>query len=475
MAELMGVGSKIGGYRVKGLVGQGGMGAVYLAEEAETGGEVALKVLAPEHAESEEFRRRFTRESRYANSLNHPHIVRVRDVGEADGLLYMAMDYVRGMDLKLLLALEGELDAERAVSLLSQVANALDAVHASGLYHRDVKPGNVVVASGDGPEERDHCYLTDFGLSKNPSQDSRALTAEGNFVGTFYYTAPEQILATELDHRVDVYSLGCLLYECLTGEPPFRREREVDVLHAHIEEPPPTVTERRRDLPPGLDEVVAKAMAKKPEERYGTCMEMMESARKALAASPALPHAPVAGAAPAPTSGGGPLRLRLRVTSGNAQGTEILVEDELLIGRHAQDEGNLADDVEISRQHARISRSEGGYVIEDLGSTNGTFVNGRRISAPEPLTPGDKVEVGSTTLVVQVSAHPPTVETPPAAEPARPPTEQFPPPQPEALPPIPLRIDIDFAAREARLELEGEIAPVRLVYEAGRWRFRAVD
>jgi pSer/pThr/pTyr-binding forkhead associated (FHA) protein/predicted Ser/Thr protein kinase len=488
MPDEIGVGTTIGGYRVSGLIGQGGMGVVYLAEGA-GGDEVALKVLLPEIAESEEFRSRFIRESRYANSLNHPNIVPVRDVGESDGVLYLATQYVLGTDLKMLLALEGRLEPERALSLLSQVASALDALHESGIFHRDVKPGNVIVASGEGPEEADHCYLTDFGLSKHPGQDSRALTGAGKFVGTYHYTAPEQILAQDLDHRVDVYSLGCVLYECLTGTPPFRHERETDVLHAHIEEEPPRPSEADAGIPEAMDGVIAKAMAKNRDARYQSCTEMIEAAR-AAAAPPAPIPTPVAGAAPSPAVPT-PGSLRLKVTAGNAQGTEIVVEDELLIGRRASGQGKLADDIEISREHARISRSGGGYVIEDLGSTNGTFVNGRRISAPEFLAPGDRVELGTTTLVVMVSATPlpeePAIEAaaapPEAATPAEEPPAAAPPaaetpaesPATEALPPIPLKVEIDFGSREARLELEGEVAPVRLVFEDGRWQFRSIE
>ncbi len=228
-------------------------------------------------------------------------------------------------------------------------------------------------------------------------------------MGTCQYVAPEQILAKELDHRVDVYSLGCLLYECLAGEPPFKRPREEQVLYAHIQDPPPQLTAVRPELPAEIDDVIAKALAKEPEERYASCGELRRGG---------------AGGAPVRRAGqrrthrlrrhvGRPGRaaplepatdcLRLRVTAGNAQGSEIQVEDELLIGRQASEEGTLGQDAEISRQHARIARSGGDFVIEDLGSTNGTFVNGRQISRPEILSPGDRIQVGATTLVVQVS------------------------------------------------------------------------
>jgi serine/threonine-protein kinase len=486
VAERIGVGSELGGYRITGLIGQGGMGVVYLADDLAGGGQAALKVLSPELAGSADFRRRFARESRYASSLHHPNIIRVHSAGETDGVLFMAMEYAAGTDLKTLLALEGALDAGRAVEILSQVAAALDAAHAKGLLHRDVKPGNIIVAPGSA-QAPEHCYLTDFGLSKNSSQESAPLTGAGDFVGTFYYTSPEQVLGKELDPRADVYALGCVLYECLTGEPPFKRELDVDVLEAHVERPPPRVTELRPELPAAVDEVIATAMAKRPSERYATCTQMMESARAAVRRLVRAAPAPVAGAAPPAPPGGGPGKLRLKVTAGNALGSEIEVEDEFLIGRHAPGEGKLEDDIEISRRHARISRTpEGSYVIEDLGSTNGTLVNGRRISAPQTLLVGDTVEVGGTTLVVQFSTLLPpaeheggtraaSVQQPePTAEPVGEGLEAPADPAPlggaPALPRLSLHLDIDFESGRARLELgEGE-RQIRLVHQDGRWR-----
>jgi serine/threonine protein kinase len=444
-------------------------------------------VLLTDLAKDEDYRRRFERESGYASSLNHPNIVRVHEFGEADGVIYMVMDYVPGRDLTAELA-DGPLSPERTIRILAQVASALDAVHANGLYHRDVKPANVLVSENEETGELD-CRLTDFGLSKAPSQDTSPLTGAGFFVGTCQYVAPEQILAEKLDHRVDIYSLGCLLFECLTGEAPFRRPRETEVLHAHIQDPPPKVTERMPQLPAAIDEVVAKALAKRPEQRYSTCTELVEAARAAIV--PTTPRPISEGASPTPRAGGDSVeRLRLRVTGGNAQGTEIQVEDELLIGRQASGEGSLGQDAEISRTHARVSRANGEYVIEDLGSTNGTFVNGRRIEGPEILSAGDRIQVGATTLVVQVtvptapsesevklppepeadtssSTHMATTAAEPEAEP-EPVAEPEPPAAPEP-PPLSLRLHFDPATREVTLELdEGE--PVRFVFEEGRWR-----
>ena len=458
MTEQIEVGSEVGGYRVTRRIGAGGMGAVFLAEEGGTGREVALKVLLSELAQNEDFRSRFERESRYASALDHPNIVRVHEFGEANGVAYMVMDYVPGTDLSAELA-GGPLTPERTIAILEQVASALDAVHATGLYHRDVKPANVLVAVDEESGEL-RCRLTDFGLSKRPSQDSKPLTSAGFFVGTSQYVAPEQILAQDLDHRVDVYSLGCLLYECLTGEPPFRRPREEQTLYAHIQDPPPKVTAVRPDFPAAIDDVVAKALAKKPEERQENCGELVDAAREALA-----DYAPTEPAEPVGDPGG--QRLRLRVTAGNAQGTEIQVADEFLIGREAPGEGRLGQDAEISRQHARITHSGDEYVIEDLGSTNGTFLNGRKISRPEVLTAGDRIQVGATTLVVQVSV--PAAAAAPDADTRS--SEHMPTPAPvTAPPPLSLHLQFDPATGEVRLDLGDDSEPLRLIYEDGRWR-----
>ena len=271
-------GTDLAGFRLTALIGEGAMGAVYLAEEISSERRVALKILAPELARDERFRQRFLRESVIAAGLDHPNIVRVVASGEEDGVLYLAMEYVEGADLRELLKREGRLDPERAVALIAQVADALDAAHAAGLVHRDVKPGNVIV-SGAEPDER--AYVCDFGLARHVSSVS-SLTGERGFVGTIDYVPPEQIEGRQLDGRADTYSLGCVLYECLAGARPFDRESELSVVFAHLNEPPPRLTDVRPDLPLAFDAVFATALAKSPDDRYPSCGEFARAARAAL-------------------------------------------------------------------------------------------------------------------------------------------------------------------------------------------------
>jgi serine/threonine protein kinase len=276
------IGTRIAGYVVESVLGRGGMGVVYLAEDTRLGRKVALKVLAPELAEDPKFRDRFLRESRIAASLEDPNILPVYEAGEADGALFIAMRYVRGTDLRRLIDEEGALEPQRTVSILAQVASALDAAHAEGLIHRDVKPANVLIVPG----ATDTVYLADFGLTKRAASESR-VTGTGQFVGTLDYAAPEQFTGEPLTPATDVYSLGCVLYECLTGEVPFPRDREASVLHAHLNEAPPRPSVKRPELPPAIDAVVAKAMAKKAGERYEKAGEFAAAAREVMGAGAA--------------------------------------------------------------------------------------------------------------------------------------------------------------------------------------------
>src|SRR5437867_825295 len=271
-------GALLAGFRVQSLLGKGAMGTVYSAEETSTKRRVALKLLAPELARDERFRRRFLRETELASSLDHPHIVPTLASGEEGGTLYLAMAHVEGSDLRELLRREGRLEPERALDLLEQVAGGLDAAHAAGLVHRDVKPGNILVTEGPDGEQ---AYVCDFGLARHVSS-VRSLTGERGFVGTIDYVPPEQIEGGAIDGRADVYSLGCVLYECLAGERPFERESELSVVFAHLNEPPPRLSDLRPELPQAFDGVFATALAKSRADRYATCGELVAAARAAL-------------------------------------------------------------------------------------------------------------------------------------------------------------------------------------------------
>jgi serine/threonine protein kinase len=279
--ETTRIGTVLAGYRVESLLGRGGMSVVYLAEHIRLGRKVALKVLAPALAQDVSFRERFIRESQRAAELDHPNVIPIYDAGEVEqvegtGVLYIAMRYVRGSDLKSMILREGPLSVGRTLFILDQAASALDAAHDRDLIHRDVKPANILVA-----EASDHVYLTDFGVVKHTAA-SRGMTATGIFVGTVDYSAPEQIEGIPLDRRADVYALGCVLYECLTGRPPFDRDSELAVMHGHLTAPPPRVTEAQPDLPRGLDRVIATALAKSRDDRFPTCPDLIEAARAAV-------------------------------------------------------------------------------------------------------------------------------------------------------------------------------------------------
>ena len=273
MAAPTRIGSEVAGFRIESVLGRGGMSVVYVAEQMRLGRKVALKVLTTELAWDEHFRERFVRESHIAAAIDHPNIIPIYDAGEADGLLYIAMRFVQGPDLKEILK-RGNLGVGRTIFLVEQLASALDAAHAHSLVHRDVKPGNILL-----DESTDHAYLTDFGVAKQTT--ARGLTSTGHFLGTVEYAAPEQIEGGPVDARTDVYALGCVLYECLTGSPPFTHGTEHAVLHAHLVDPAPAVTRVRPELPHALDGVIATAMAKGAADRFGSCGELAQAARSA--------------------------------------------------------------------------------------------------------------------------------------------------------------------------------------------------
>jgi serine/threonine-protein kinase len=281
MAELPLVGEEFAGYRLVSVLGRGGMSIVFRAENPRLGNVIALKVLDPALASDDIFRTRFLEESRIAASMNHPNVIPIHDMGSSDGLLYIAMRCVTGTDLRQMLKKRGRLQPETAVFLLEQAARALDAAHRRGLVHRDVKPGNLLVERGNDSSDPDHMYLADFGITKHLSGRT-GLTSTGAFLGTIDYVAPEQIRGISVLGLADQYSLGCVLYECLTGRVPFEKDLDAAIIWAHVEELPTLPTLLRPDLPPAVDEVFARVLAKRPGDRYGTCREFMIAAREAL-------------------------------------------------------------------------------------------------------------------------------------------------------------------------------------------------
>ena len=275
----------IAGYRLDEQVGRGGMGVVFRATHIALERHGAVKLIAPELAANEEFRRRFQRESRLAASIDHPHVIPVFDAGDEKGQLYVAMRYVEGTDLAGLIAREGCLAPLQAVEIISQVAAALDAAHERGLVHRDVKPANVLLESRRSGY---HAYLTDFGLVKTLGAASGVLTRTGHFLGTPDYAAPEQILGEDVDARTDVYALGCMLYHAIAGKPPFERENDLAKLFAHLNLAAPDLSAAREGIPGELDEVVRTALAKAPEERQRSAGELASEARRAVAVPQAM-------------------------------------------------------------------------------------------------------------------------------------------------------------------------------------------
>jgi serine/threonine protein kinase len=298
MAGLPLVGDEFAGYRVRAVLGRGGMSVVYQAENLRLSSVIALKVLAPELASDDVFRARFLEESRMAASLNHPNVIPIYDMGSQDDLLYIAMRYVSGTDMRQMIKKRGRILPATALFLIGQAARALDAAHRKGLVHRDVKPGNLLIERGSDDADPDHVYLADFGITKHAMSRS-GLTSTGQFLGTIDYVAPEQIRGTSVLGLADQYSLGCVLYECLTGRVPFEKDLDAAIIWAHVEETPTMPTVLRPELPPEIDQVFGRVLAKRPDERYGSCREFVEAARMALGLFGSATEASVAYGSPA--------------------------------------------------------------------------------------------------------------------------------------------------------------------------------
>jgi serine/threonine-protein kinase len=446
-------GSRVAGYLLEELVGVGGMAAVYRARDEPLGRVVALKLLAGD----ESLRIRFVREARAVAAVDHPHIIPVYAAGEADGMQYIAMRFVAGDTLQGVLRANGTLPAKRAASFTSQVASALDAAHAAGLVHRDVKPGNILVdARRGGPE---HAYLTDFGIAR-AMMSAGTLTVAGQFLGTPDYAAPEQINGQPVDGRADQYALGCVAYEALSGAVPFRRDSAWSVLYAHLNEPPPTIP-ASAGLAPAVHEVLATALAKSPSERFFTCGDFADALREALGLDPYDPSRPAPSTRSAavltptlpmtvyspPPPGldgahvpGQPAAPDLigtwtavvaadrayydSVAAVDEQDTAsiamfpsdlperrvALAGTEVRIGRTSASAGVVPEidlggpprDPGVSRVHAKlVPASDGSWTVVDLGTDNGISVNGQDVPArgSVPLRPGDRINLGAWTSI----------------------------------------------------------------------------
>lgn len=316
----IGPGTIVRGYRIERVLGSGGMGTVYLARHPELPRWDALKVLSPQYSRDPEYRARFEREANLAAALDHPNIVSIYNRGEDNDQLWIAMQYVNGIDA----AAAAERDPRsmtpwRALHIVSEVGRGLDHAHRRGLLHRDVKPANFLLSTSDNGEER--VLLTDFGVAKS-TEDTNELTQAGGFVATIAYASPEQLSGHRLDHRADIYSLACSFFRLITGQNPYPGTQPAVVMMGHLNEPPPRVTAVDPTLPAAVDEVLAVAMAKNPAERFDTCHEFTTALKSALEygvsglSMQTVPHSrgtiaaspPSSGSPAAPSKSGAPKR-----------------------------------------------------------------------------------------------------------------------------------------------------------------------
>jgi serine/threonine protein kinase len=422
-------GARVAGYVLQQLIGVGGMAAVYQARDERLGRVVALKLLAGDEA----VRLRFVREARAVAAVDHPHIIPVYAAGEADGMQYIAMRFVAGGTLQAVIAASGPMPPRRVAAFISPVASALDAAHAASLVHRDVKPGNVLVdVHSGGPE---HAYLTDFGIAR-AMLSAGTLTAAGQFLGTPDYAAPEQVNGQPVDGRADQYALACVAFEMLSGAVPFKRELPIAVLYAHLSTPPPRLSALRPGLSAAVDGVLARGMAKDPDERYRACADFADALRTALGLgsydlSHTLPDPPIPRTLldrPAPVGTWSAVVTVDRdyfnsVRALNDSDTAAisfpgtvperripLSGAEVLIGRYSASRGIEPQidlgvppmDPSVSRRHAKlIPAPDGAWTIVDLGATNGITVNGRDVPSEGSvsLRPGDRIHLGAWTKI----------------------------------------------------------------------------
>ena len=440
-------GSRVAGYLLEGLVGVGGTAAVFRARDERLGRVVALKLLAGD----ETVRQRFTREARAVAAVDHPHIIPIYEAGDAGGVLFIAMRFVAGDDLRVVVGREGSLRPRRAAAFLSPVASALDAAHDAGLVHRDIKPANMLVDVGPGRPE--HVYLSDFGLAKGVLSVG-GLTGAGQFLGTPDYAAPEQISGRSVDGRADQYALACVAYKLLSGSLPFEREEPMAVLYAHLSLPPPPVTSVRPDLPACANQVLARALAKAPQDRYSSCGAFADALRDALGVEPydssGQVRPPTQARLVAPAGPAGERTLTAAppdpphpsIAAGTW--TAVVAADrvyydsvravsdqdaasisfpahvperrfrlcgaEVRIGRRSKsrriepeiDLTGPPADPGVSRLHAvLVAGPDRSWSVVDPGSPNGILVNGKDVAPGQavPLRDGDRIHLGAWTVI----------------------------------------------------------------------------
>jgi Protein kinase domain len=384
-------GSLVAGYRLEEQIGRGGMAVVYRAHDPRLDRDVALKILAPGLSEDEAFRQRFIRESRAAAGVDEPHIIPVHEAGEDRGVLFIAMRFVRGGDVRTLLDRDGPLPPGRATEIISQVASALDAAHARGLVHRDVKPANMLLEESPDLDRPDHVYLADFGLTKaSLGQAVSGLTATGQFLGTLDYVAPEQVEGRPVDGRTDLYALGCAAFELLTGAPPFRGNEGIAVMYKQVSQAPPLLSSRRPGLAREADDVLNRALAKRPEDRYQSCREFAAALRRVFGLR--AESEPQARPPRAPTEIAGPVQRPAETPAGQPEP-----------GQHA----------------AAAAAGPGATEISDLGASSGQ--DGPDEAAGPADQPGDDTSVIEPAPAdhepAAAAAAPPEPEPGPAPEP----------------------------------------------------------
>lgn len=424
-------GTRISGYMLEAPLGAGGMGAVFRAHDEALDRVVALKVVYAGPGIDQVIRERFVREALAIAKVDHPHIIPVYSAGEDGDVMFIAMRYSTGGDLRSRVRHDGPFAAARAAAVISPVASALDAAHECGIVHRDVKPANILADDGHGRRPV-HVYLSDFGLARG-SLSASGLTGDGQFVGTPDYAAPEQIKGGQVvGGQADQYSLACVTYTVLTGQVPYTRENPMAVLYAHMGAPPPRVAELRPDLPPAVDEVLARALAKEPGHRFSSCGEYGDALRAALGVGPydttmMLPARPLREAAPVPPQArtwsamvSADRSYFEGVRAANEAEAEVihfpdqyserwltLAGPRLTIGRrsrsrHISPDIDLTGDFGVSALHAVLTAApDGTWFVTDQDSSNGTQVNGREIAAhePVPLREGDYINLGAWTRI----------------------------------------------------------------------------